>query len=977
LIAVFVATRQARISHSRQLAAETLTTLGRSMDRALVLSAESFHLDANADTRSSLAFAMQASPRLLAFLHGNPASAWSVAWSDDSKTIAAGNADGTITFWDAESLQLSCRRPLTANAQPVRSVAFAPRRRVLASAGEDHAIHLWDADRCTALRYREVGHDGTIHDLAFSPDGRILASAGGDGKVRLWDGASLQPLAHPPLAAAGEGQEVLSVAFSADGADLASGDSEGRVLFWRTATWTLEKADANEHQAPVNALRFSPASSILASGSDDQTVALWDRVSRRTLANDLLNTTAVAALAFTPDGETLAAAGADGQIRLWNANHTSEGAEILTQHHAPVNSVAASPNGRWLVSSSGDGQVILWDMKRKHRLAEALDSQPGGAAGMAASRDGTAWAASDTSGNVLVAQAGRVDRFSLPGLQARTSYNGIQFLPDGSLAAASADATVDFWDARTGQPRGEPLRGHLGAVHQVAVSPDGDTLATAGQDGSVILWSVAAHRQLAVLRGHVDDVNALAFSPSGDRLASASDDLCVIVWDVRAHKLLARLLHTDRVLAVAYSGDGKLIAAGDFGNQISLWSTTNLTPVDGGTPVATFMVPDVLQALRFSPVDGRLLASLDRSGVLLWDTREPRPRPAALPAMTGTLTALAFSRDGKQLAVGGERIYLAQVARRTLLPSPAVPPGAAVKALAFDAVGALAAATSKQQLMIWEHPGVDSPRLFGGTEMASLALSPDGATLALGDSAGTITLWRSRSLHAAAATLRSGQGRVGALAFSGNGSLLASAGADKSVRLWRLPGGEPLARRLGGFDGEINAVHFNADRSLLAAADNTGRIRVWDAHDWRETLPAPRGHVGKVHCLAFNPADRRSLASGGGDRNIVLWDLLHELQPRVLPGHADDVTALAFSADGTLMASGGANRVIMLWDARSGERIGTWMFAPRAVKALAFLSSETLLSAGADRGITRWNLSTDHWQELAHRTANLPAGSGQ
>jgi WD40 repeat protein len=976
--AVGLAVRQTGISQSRQLAAQAFSMLGRKLDEGMLLSASAYLKNVNTDSYASLAAAMQQSGRLVAFLHGNRAFVWSLAFSGDSKTLAAVSADGTITLWDIESRRLRCGHPILANAKQAFCLAFAPHRNVLATAGEDRILHLWDTDRCSELHSRQEAHQMSVLDLAFSPDGRILASTSHDGKVLLWDGQSLLPLPQQLSPPSAHPSPMRSVAFSSDGSLLAAGDVDGKIFFWNVATRQLAGPATEEHEDTVNVLRFSPVDRILASASDDAQAILWDCVTRRTIASALGrgkapgHTAGIMGMAFSPDGRTLATAGSDMQIRLWNTSKTSVAPEVLGQHHAQINAVAISPDGRLLASAGWDGDVILWDMTRPHRLASSLAAQPDHASGIAASHDGKVWATVDASGNVLAGRAGQLERFSTAHGPPRTAYRAVRFRLGGMLASAGEDGTVSLWDARTREALGEPLRGHDGQVNAVAFSPDGDKLASAGADGTVVLWSAVQHQQLAVLRGHLDDVKALAFSPAGDRLASASDDHSVIVWDVRNRKLLARLLeHTGSVSAVAFSADGRFIASGGSDQRIVIWDAARFVPA------ASHKLHGAVEDLRFSPVDRRLLASVDDGNhVALWDTRDARPVRRELPAMSGADYCLAFSPDGKRLAVGGYQVYLVDLASRALLPSPVLPQATVVRGVDFSADGRLAAATDGQQILIWEGALSSVPSVLSGIAVSAMALGPDGSSLALGDSRGMLRTWDLRSHKPIGPAVATGQVSLKALAFSADARFLASAGADKSVRLWQMPACTAVGQPLGGFSGELNAVAFSADSRMLAAAGgDDGLIRLWRVDGLREAPPL-KVHVRKVLALTFSPRNSALLASGGMDRNALLWDLRRNPRAQGLPGHSAAVTALAFTPDGRMMATGGEDRFIMLWDTAGGDRIGTWMMAPAPVRALAFLTPEILLSVGSDRAITRWDLSPQSWCEIARRVANLPPGSG-
>ena len=146
------------------------------------------------------------------------------------------------------------------------------------------------------------------------------------------------------------------------------------------------------------------------------------------------------------------------------------------------------------------------------------------------------------------------------------------FSPDGrTIASGSEDGTMRLWETASGRQL-RVLAGHGDTVSSVAFSPDGRTIASGSEDGTMRLWETASGRQLRVLAGHGDTVSSVAFSPDGRTIASGSDDDTVRLWDAASGRALRVLKgHWHYVNSVAFSPDGRTIAGGSWDGTARLW----------------------------------------------------------------------------------------------------------------------------------------------------------------------------------------------------------------------------------------------------------------------------------------------------------------------------------------------------------------------------------------------------------------------
>jgi WD40 repeat protein len=648
------------------------------------------------------------------------AGATSIAYSADGKLLAAGGADNRIRLIDAatgkELRRLAGHQTRTFSPPRdkksafdvlvgsvgkgnVTTVAFSPDGKTLASGGWDDMVLLWDVATGKELRKLDA-HRALVARVVFSPDGKVLASRGGlDGVLRLWDpatGAELHKVEGLSRVNPWRFYREAALAFSPDSKTVAA-TSRKAILFHEVATG--KEVRKLEGYRDCMYLAYSHDGKLLASGGLDDvkkeqySLRLWDTGMWKELRRcELPKNEPPTCFAFSPDGSRLAACVAetdtfifdvrtgkvvhrlphywtyrlayapDGKnvvtirgstIRNWDPATGKERFLDLVGHQGPVSAVALSPDGK--VLASGGENIRLWDPatgKQIRQIGSACTA-------LAFSPDGKQLASvSGRSKSVQVwdAASGK-ELFKLDGPRL---LRAVVFSPDGKhLASGDEQATVRIWDLQTRRQLHEMDLMYGADTLSLAFSPDSKILACGGgwNEGGVpkgfkiklqnrvtivgkegflvLLWDVATGKELRRLAGLQDNIKAVAFSPDGKTVAATSRDGRIALWETATGKerlfILAHPEHSDAPFActpcLAFSPEGTKLASGSTDRTVRLWDAVT------AKELGQFRANAACYSLCFGEGGRTLVTGSADTTVTLWDALNPvrqRQRPNVL-----------------------------------------------------------------------------------------------------------------------------------------------------------------------------------------------------------------------------------------------------------------------------------------------------------------------------------------------------------
>jgi WD40 repeat protein/DNA-binding XRE family transcriptional regulator len=585
------------------------------------------------------------------------------------------------------------------------------------------------------------------------------------------------------------------------------------------------------HGTRVLSTAYSPDGTRLATIGDDGTVIIWDpttgeellRLQGNTEPNEFVSTKRVI---YTPDGKTLVATDKN-LVKVFDPV-SGNLLKTLAGHQTDVTAIAISADGRRIASGALDGSAIIWDAVSGKSLFQ------------------------------LSAHAQPIENLTIS--------------PDGKrLVTAGDDAAMRIWDTSDGKLLQE-YNEFSGVVGGVTFSPDGSRFAVS--DGSIHVWqfSVNTTDSQAMISNQelfsIPNAASDTFSPDGSLLAGISGNT-IKIWDAATGRELLRLDgHTDWVMGLAFSPDGKQLVSASLDGTVKIWS---LLP---GAESVTVMSPAASFGTRvaFSPNGSMFATNGGEGSATLWDAQTGEPR-LTVQGHSMEVLSVVFSPDSTRFATGS-------------LDGTAI---------------------------IWDT--ANGKKLFTLTAHADgvrdLAFGPEGSLLASGGFDGTTKIWDVKT-GKLIREITGHQGLVLGVTFNPDGTRLATSSTDATAKIWNVKTGE-LLFTLTGHNSGIRDLAYSPDGALLATGSGDGTAILWDASTGSK-LRTLIGHSSGIQSVAFSP-DGKYLATGSEDDTAKLWDVGTGVEILTLPGNGVSVTGIAFnpSNGGTSIAvASGITRLFLL-----------------------------------------------------------------
>lgn len=559
------------------------------------------------------------------------------------------------------------------------------------------------------------------------------------------------------------------------------------------------------------------------------------------------------------------------------------------------------------------------------------------------------------------------------------------------FVTASEDGTAQIWDARNGQPIGEPLF-HEDGVRSARFSKDERHVVTASWDRTARIWDVQSGRPIGGPLRHESIVWSASFSADGKRIVTATVEGLARIWDVKSQELVFDALrHGNRVTSAEFSANGLRVLTASLDSTARIWDAQNGQPIgevirhdsgvncaefsrngariltassDGtarvwdaqsGQPVGEVMRHDgIVWSARFS-TDGQRVVTAGRDGnVRVWSAESGHPTGVILRHQSSVWLA-EFSLDGHWVLTastdGTARIWDSRSGQPV---GKAMRHEDAVVSAQFSGDGRrVVTACSDGIARIWDalsEPPVEKTLRHEGI-VVSAQYSRDERLVVTASWDGTARIWDAQSGKAVGELLRH-DGRVGSAQFSRDSSLIVTASADKTSKIWDAQSGLPIGEALR-HDDVVHTAQFSPDNQFVLTASSDGTARIWDVTS-RRTIGDVMVHEDAVLSARFSGNSRR-VVTASMDGTARIWNVQDGRHGVITLRHDSLVSSAQFSPDAhwVVTASNGTARI---WDARSGEQHGESMrHGSGLFSALFSEDGAKVLTASWDGTARIWN----------------------
>lgn len=704
------------------------------------------------------------------------------------------------------------------------------------------------------------------------------------------------------------------------------------------------------HGEAVYDAAFLPDGQSAVTASFDRTLKIWDLATQKAIRTMEGHTGIVLSVAITSDGNLVASGASDNTIRLWDVPKNAPLA-TLPVHDAAATAVAITPDGKTFATADAAGSVKIWDadsgnLKSQAKLASGiafLDWRKDAQQLAAGSANGVIWLLNPADGAIQATFGAH------PG-----ELTGLAFNPSNQLFSSGGDGIVRRWPAAANPTVAVT---HAEKVNAFAINPNGGQLVTVCEDKTVRLSNRGDGQQVRVLDGHGGPVTCVAYSRNQVHVATGGADKIARLFDANSGQLVKAFpAMSGAITAIDVSPDQQKVLVADDAGNLKLFQISDAAELKNYAGHA-----GAIRAIVFWSNGTQIISAGVDKTVRVWNTDNTQVvRKLDLDAPA---TALALANNDSVLAIGTQDGVI-----RLVNPNDGAETGRFLghkgEITGLDIANNLqfvASSSADGTARVWEL-ATKLPRQFYVSHtgpVTRVRFHPDNNHVITSSADKTLRIEPISVQLAKVADEK----RVNALAVSSNSAFYATASEDGAIKMWSAGDGSPQ-RAFPGFQGPALSVTFSPNAQQIAGGGKDKTIRTWN-------LGNGQGHfryqtTAEVLRLAYSP-DNAKLIAGLADKTLPVFDPT-PLNPQpaeppsrdaaqTLNGHAEVISALAWSPDSKTLRTVSADKTLKAWSVAAASSVFIFQGHQAPVYSVAFSpDGKTLVSGSNDKTIRLWDI---------------------
>ncbi|MEH2243107.1 nSTAND1 domain-containing NTPase [Nostoc sp.] len=913
-------------------------------------------------------------------------------FQDDKNKVTASNDKKQNIFnhinsiQKPQNIQAQASKNIKNDHELITMISFSPDGQMIAWLSQTGTLKLWNNHDKLIKEFKD--YEGEIIKFIFSRDQKKIISINSNKLVQVWD-IDAKSSKNFQLNS-NDIDDIIGVKLSNDGKSI-NPFGWGSLKLWHSSSNLI-----NNVLLLRDNMKFSPETQILAFfslRSSSIQVSSSDHIND---SAEFLNghTQFVTSLSLSPNGKMLASGSNDYTVKLWNI----ERSKFQTSDNSLVKTVSFSPNGQIIASTSEKNRVQLWQRDSKILLT----TLPGSNSAVSFSKDSQILASASKDSML---QLRRRDGTVVNTLEGKVIDGS--FSPDGKTIALINNNNYSVRLFGSDGKLISTLTGHKDTVYKISFSNDGQTIATASKDKTIKLWKRNSGKEIKTLKDHTDSIESMGLSHNGKSLVILDGDNTLKFVQRDNESIHTIPEQGSNLIKIDFSPDGETLAIRNLDNKenmVQLWKINGipwkilpgknqesiekivfssdsqtigiqystyiqLWKIDG-TKIASFYtqssiygkVDEVISNIVFSSdlqtigieyqthiqvrrIDGTVIQTIDTSDAVYSVDYQ-------ILVTYSDSNGLRFWQDGKLIPILNKN------------ESP-------VKNLRFSSDGkTLASYADDNEVKLWHIDGKEIKYLLplkkkpDINRISNINFLSNNETIAIVGVRDTVKLWQipnepGREVQLIK-TFPQHQDVINSVSISPDGKTIASASKDKTVKIWRDDG--TLIKNIPHSD-EVNSVSFSPDGNIIASASDK-TIKLWRSDGTLITTKTPIQHESKVNRVIFSP-DGKMIASASDDKKIKLWKLDGTLINYKPLSETDQVSSISFSHDSKMIASA-IEKTIKLWNVEDGELLSTYQRLGRG--DVSFSPDGKSIAAASNDTVALWDFDLD---ELLQRGCNL------